>query len=208
MVYKMLRLIILLFAGLSTVSAQILNPAKWTSESSVADAKTGDEITLTFHAIIDNSWYLYSSEFPCDDGPIKTSFTFQRDKSYELVGGIVPINPIDKHDKIFECDVKIFKVTAAFQQKIKVLAAPLKISGSYEYQVCTELTGQCVPGEGEFIFDNVNVEGSINATGKVENEKSEGQASKTVQPFSVDTTARSITDQKQANADVQGPILD
>src|SRR5882757_5252655 len=103
MVYKMLRLVILLFAGLSTVNAQILNPAKWTSESSVADAKTGDEITLTFHAIIDNNWYLYSSEFPCEDGPIKTSFTFLPNKSYVLVGGIEPVNPIEKHDKIFEC---------------------------------------------------------------------------------------------------------
>ena len=144
----------------SSIDAQVLTPAKWTNEVSVSEIKTGDEITLIFHAAIDNNWYLYSSEFSCEDGPIKTSFTFQPDKSYELVGHIVPINPIDKHDKIFECDVKIFKGTAEFRQKIKVLAAPLKISGSYEYQVCTELTGQCVPGEGEFSFDKVKVSGS------------------------------------------------
>src|SRR5882762_3752072 len=119
--------------GFSSAHAQVLNPAKWTTESSVTEAKSGDEITLIFQATIDSNWYLYSSEFSCEDGPIKTSFTFQKDKSYELIGGIVAINPIDKHDKIFECDVKIFKNTGEFQQKIKVLSAPLKISGSYEY---------------------------------------------------------------------------
>jgi thiol:disulfide interchange protein len=176
MVYKVLRLVILLFAGLSVANAQILNPAKWTTESSVTAAKTGDDITLIFHASIDNNWYLYSSEFPCED-PMKATFTFQPDKSYALVGGIIPINPIDKHDKIFECDVKIFKGKAEFRQKIKVLSSPLKISGSYDYQVCTELTGQCVPGEGEFLFDKIKVSGSRVQVTKPQSQHPESQAS-------------------------------
>jgi len=155
-----LRAFLVFIIGFSSVDAQVLNPAKWRTESSFTEAKPGDEITLIFHATIDNNWYLYSSEFSCEDGPIKTTFKFQTDKSYQLVGGIVAINPIDKHDKIFECDVKIFKNTGEFRQKIKVLSSPLKISGSYEYQVCTELTGQCVPGEGEFLFDKIKVTGS------------------------------------------------
>jgi len=156
-----LKAFLFFIIGFSSVHAQVLKPAKWTTESSTTEAKTGDEITLIFHATIDNNWYLYSSEFPCEDGPIKTSFTFQKDKSYELVGGIVPVNPIDKHDKIFECEVKIFKHTGEFRQKIKILSSPLRISGSYEYQVCSEgITLQCVPGEGEFVFDKIIVSGS------------------------------------------------
>jgi hypothetical protein len=85
---------------------------------------------------------LYSSEFDCEDGPIKTTFTFKPNSSYRLVGKLNPVHPIDKHDKIFECDVKIFKGTAEFRQWIKVLATNLKVEGEYEYQVCTELTGQ------------------------------------------------------------------
>jgi len=195
--------------GFSSVHAQVLNPAKWTIESSVSEAKTGDELTLIFRTTIDNNWYLYSSEFSCEDGPIKTSFTFQADKSYQLVGGIVAINPIDKHDKIFECDVKIFKGKGEFRQKIKVLSSPLKISGSYEYQVCTELTGQCVPGEGEFLFDKIKVSGSKSQSSKsqVPNPKSSSiEATKdscSIEPEA--NNSQSVTSNQQP---IHGPQLD
>ncbi|MGC4023272.1 MAG: cytochrome c biogenesis protein CcdA [Cyclobacteriaceae bacterium] len=159
--FKIRLIAILLFAAVYSY-AQVLKPAKWTTDVSKKEAKAGEEITLIFKATIDNNWYLYSTEFPCEDGPIKMSYEFKPDKSYELVGGIVAINPIDKYEKTFECDVKIFKHTAEFRQKIKVLSAPLKISGGYEYQVCSEgITLQCVPGDGDFSFDDIKVTGSI-----------------------------------------------
>ncbi len=157
---NLVTLLVLYLIGICPLYAQVLRPAKWTTQTSATAVNAGDEVTLIFRATIENNWYLYSSEFACEDGPIKASFTFQPDKSYGLIGGIVAINPIDKHDKIFECDVKIFKGTAEFRQKIKVLSSPLRISGTYEYQVCTELTGQCVPGDGEFLFDKIKVTGS------------------------------------------------
>ncbi|MCE7862163.1 MAG: DUF255 domain-containing protein [Bacteroidetes bacterium CHB5] len=138
--------------------AQILKPAKW-SYSSVTEAKVGDEVELIFKATIDKDWYLYSSEFNCEDGPIKTTFNFVPDASYQLVGNVVAVNPTDKYDDIFECDVKIFKKTGEFRQKIKILASPLKITGESDYQVCTELTGQCIPGADDFSF-NIKVSGA------------------------------------------------
>ncbi|HNU42984.1 MAG TPA: protein-disulfide reductase DsbD family protein, partial [Cyclobacteriaceae bacterium] len=117
--------------------AQILKPAKW-SYSSVTEANVGDEVELIFKATIDMDWYLYSSEFNCEDGPIKTTFNFVPHASYQLVGNVVAINPTDKYDGIFECDVKIFKEKGEFRQKIKILASPLKITGESDYQVCTE----------------------------------------------------------------------
>src|SRR5437879_8012442 len=147
----------LLFVGTSTSFAQIHKHAKRTYESSTKEAKAGDEITLIFKANIDRGWHLYSSEFPCEEGPIKMEFSFIPDKSYSLIGKIEPINPIDKHEETFECDVKIFKDKAEFRQKIKVLGSPLKISGNYEYQVCTDLTAQCVTGEGDYSFNNIKV---------------------------------------------------
>lgn len=139
--------------------AQVLTPAKWTT-SSVQSGKVGDEIDLIFKATIDKNWYLYSSEFYCEDGPIQTAFTFKPNAGYKLVGGIKAINPIDKHDKIFECDVKIFVGSAEFRQRIKILGKDLNVAGEYEYQICTELTGQCVPGNGEFSFTDIKVVGS------------------------------------------------
>ncbi|MFM9840320.1 MAG: cytochrome c biogenesis protein CcdA [Cyclobacteriaceae bacterium] len=186
-----------------SASAQVLAPAKWTTSTSIESAKTGEEIDLIFKATIDNNWYLYSSEFDCEDGPIKTSFTFKPDPSYRLVGNIKAIDPIDKHDKIFECDLKIFKGTAEFRQRIKVLSTKLQISGEYEYQVCTELTGQCVPGNGEFLFDKIKVEGK-----QVESSKLKVHAlslpDSNIQhsTFNIDTTGN------QELATISGPILD
>ena len=177
-----LRILFIISFGFFSTNAQVLKPAKWTTETSSTQVKTGDQITLNFHVTIDNNWYLYSSEFPCED-PMKATFIFTPDKSYELVGGIVAINPLDKHDKIFECDVKIFKGTGEFRQKIKVLSAPLKIAGTYEYQVCTELTGQCVPGEGDFLIDKIVVTGDAKSVAnpklKTENKDKAPQAANT-----------------------------
>jgi thiol:disulfide interchange protein len=191
---------ILLFSALYFISlsiqAQILTPAKWTYSTSVQNAKVGDEIELIFKATIDKDWYLYSSEFPCED-PMKTTFNLVPDPSYKLVGAVVPINPIDKHDEIFECEVKIFKKTGEFRQKIKILAAPLKLSGESEYQVCTDLTGQCVPAGEEFTF-NVSVEdGGIPAI----------EEQPVANPFAIDTVKK-IQSNSYSESENKGPILD
>jgi hypothetical protein len=107
-------LVTLLLLFLTTGYSQILDPVKWITEPSKKEVKTGEEIDLIFYATIDKDWYLYSSEFPCEDGPIKTEFTFTPDPSYQLVGKLQAISPIDKYDKIFECDVRIFKGRESF----------------------------------------------------------------------------------------------
>lgn len=198
---------VLFFAGTSSF-AQVLKPAKWTYDVSAHEVKAGGEVTLIFHATIDPTWYLYSSEFNCEDGPIKASFTFQPDKSYEKIGNIQPINPIDKHDKTFECDVKIFKEKAEFRQRIKVLSSPLKISGNFEYQVCTELTGQCVPGDEDFSFDNIKVL----AASKVQDQKPEAPKKNQTPNLTVQSQKDSVTTQSTTNnqqlTTINGPYLD
>ena len=189
------------FAFTFSVSAQVLNPAKWSTSTTTESAKIGDELDLIFRATIDNSWYLYSSEFDCEDGPIKTTFTFRPNSSYQLVGELKAIHPIDKHDKIFECDVKIFKGAAEFRQRIKVLAANLKVEGEYEYQVCTEITGQCVPGNGEFVFDKIKVEGKKSEEVSGSQFPVSGSQTKGID------SVKSATGNQQL-ATISGPILD
>lgn len=184
------------FLSLS-VQAQILTPAKWTYSTSSQEVKVGDEVELIFKATIEKDWYLYSSEFPCED-PIKTNFILTPNSSFQLVGGIQPINPIDKYDEIFECNVKIFKKYAEFRQKIKVLGTPLKISGESEYQICTEITGQCVPGAEDFSFNNIKVVSSSNTP--------EEQTQQTNQDsFPVVNIQQPATSNQQPST---GPVLD
>jgi hypothetical protein len=86
----MKNLLLLLFvASLSCSQAQVLQPAKWSYSTSVTEANVGDEVELIFKAAIDKNWYLYSSEFPCEDGPIKTAFNLVPHASYQLVGGVM-----------------------------------------------------------------------------------------------------------------------
>jgi thiol:disulfide interchange protein len=156
-------LVLFLFSGFLT-TGQILAPAKWTFSTSASAPKTGDEIELIFSVSIQKNWYLYSNEFVCEDGPMRTAITFKANPGYELVGSLKAVNPIVKHDAIFECDVKIFKGTAEFRQRIRILKPELTVSGEYEYQVCSDLDGKCIPFSDEFIFDKIKAQGASSPT--------------------------------------------
>lgn len=149
----MKKIALLLFC-LSVFNAisQVLEPAKWNYRVSKAEVGSGETVELIFEATIDKNWYLYSTEFPCEDGPIKTTFSFTPHPSYALVGGIQAFNFIDKTDPIFECEVRIHKGKAEFRQQIKVLQANPQIAGEFEYQVCSDVDGKCIPFAPDFSF--------------------------------------------------------
>lgn len=139
---------LLFFIPFFTV-AQILDPVKWTFKVSQADP---GEATLQMIAIIDNNWHLYSQDIP-KDGPIPTSFKFNKSPDFELVGKVLEPKPIAENDPLFKMTLKYFVDKAVFKQKIKVLSAkPFTIKGSLEFMCCDDK--QCIPpAEVEFSFD-------------------------------------------------------
>ena len=145
---------LLLVAATVGLQAQILQPAKWVNKPATTKAATGDEIELIFTATIDATWYLYSSDFDPNLGPQVTTFTFEPNDTYELVGGIRPIQPKKKYDDLWEGEYTYFTGTGQFRQTIKVLKPNLTISGSYDYQVCTDVDGKCIPFSEDFTFSN------------------------------------------------------
>jgi thiol:disulfide interchange protein len=146
---------------ISTVWGQILEPAAWGYEVSKKDVSVGEELDLIFNVDIDKDWYLYSSDFDPDLGPMVTEFAFFGDPSFELVGGIEPVGPKRKYDDIWEGYYTYFTKHAQFKQKIRVLTSDLKILGTYNYQVCTESDGKCIPFDDEFDFSTlIHVVGS------------------------------------------------
>ncbi len=178
-------------------TGQILTPAKWMYSASPAKVKVGDEIDLIFKVSIDKNWYLYASDFICDDGPNKTVINFKPHPSYQLIGKLRDINPVDKHDAIFDCDIRIFKGTGEFRQKIKILNSTLDIKGDYEYQVCTDVDGKCIPFDDVFSFDQLTVGGGA--------EESKGNV------FKQDSSQLPITDAQYVTANdqaIHGPTLD
>lgn len=152
-------LIFFLVSSWLVACGQVLEPADWTVSPSVTAAKAGDVVDIRFSVTIDKNWYLYSNEFPCEDGPIKTTVEFVPHGSYELVGGLTAVNPLSKHDDIFDCDIKIFKGQGEFVQRVRMLGSPVKISGHYEYQVCSDLDGKCISFDDDFAITRIQVTG-------------------------------------------------
>ena len=189
------------------VEAQILQPAKLAAETPAKNFKVGDEVELSFKATIDKGWYIYSVGFDEDCGPIPIAITIDKNPGFELVGKLEAINDKAKHDKIFDCDVRIFENNGEFRQKIKILSADLTLSGSYEGQVCSEEKGQCVLFSGDLLFGKINVTGGA-ATAFKTQPKSEPVVPKL---STQDTAAKSIGKPSINVADAgptKGPILD
>ncbi len=159
-VKKLFRLFVLCLLSIPGL-AQVSTHADWSVAPSATSAKAGDVIEIRFSATIDKTWYLYSNDFACPDGdgPNKTEITFVPHASYELVGGVVAVNPTKKHDDNFDCDVTIFKGKGEFVQKVRLLGSPVQISGNYAYQVCSDLTGLCVNSDEDFTITNIAVAG-------------------------------------------------
>ncbi|MDB5261686.1 MAG: thiol:disulfide interchange protein DsbD [Adhaeribacter sp.] len=158
---KIIGLCLGLFWCQLAVQAQILHPARWGYDVSSREVKVGEEVELIFNVTITPDWYLYSSDFDPELGPMVTTFTFQKDASYALVGKIKPVNPKKKYDKIFDGEYTYFTGQAQFRQRIKVLNPRLNIKGAYEYQVCSDVDGKCIPFDDTFVFNQITVSGTV-----------------------------------------------
>ena len=143
-----------IFLFMTTVGwSQIQKHDSWAYEVSKKEVKTGETVDLIFRVTIDQDWYMYSSDFSPEVGPTVTTFKFDPHPSYQLVGGLKAIKPKVKYDSIFEGEVKYFVGTALFRQTVKILDANIKVKGSSDFQVCSNVNGQCIPGTANFTFD-------------------------------------------------------
>ena len=149
---KIKLIIIAILLALFTTSsfAQILEPAKWKVELSNKEAKVGEQIDIVFKAEIEKDWHVYSNDFDPDLGPIVITFEFEEDASYERIGEVKPINSHKHYDEIWEGEVSYFEKTGEMRQTIKIKSLPLKVAGTFEFQTCSDVSGQCVMGDDEF----------------------------------------------------------
>jgi len=195
---------------------QVLQPAKLTAETPSQAVQVGDEVTLIFNATINKDWYVYSVGFDTLCGPIPMAITLAKDPSFEIVGKLEAIHDKEKHDKIFDCDVRIFIGTGQFKQKIKVLSENLKIKGSYEGQVCSEVENKCVLFDGDLLFGTIKVTGSQKKPSpqkKTENGSAQAPAVATPEENAVRVDSGNKDSAQPepisvSSEDVKGPILD
>ncbi len=138
---------------------QVLKPISWNMELSEQSPAIGDEIEIRFKAKIEQDWYLYSSDFDPDLGPMVTEFFFNENETYELIGGIEAINPKRTYDSvIWMGEYTYFKKEGLFIQKVKILQEDFKITGNYTYQVCSDIDGKCIPFDDDFSLGSKNID--------------------------------------------------
>jgi len=148
--------ICLLVVGFAQAQVQKAK-AHWTYSFSKPEVKKGETVDLIFTATIDKDWYMYSSDFDPDLGPMLTTFTFEKNNTFEVVGKLKPQNPKTKFEEVWGGNVRYFEGKGVFKQTVKILADNPVIKGSSEYQTCSHVSGLCIPGGEDFEFKGLKV---------------------------------------------------
>ncbi|MCF2495457.1 protein-disulfide reductase DsbD family protein [Dyadobacter chenhuakuii] len=150
-------LVLCLFFSQSVFSQLQKAKAHWTYSFSKPEVKKGETVDLIFTAVVDKDWYIYSSDFDPDLGPMLTTFNFEKNNTFEVVGKLKPQNPKEKFEEVWGGKVRYFEGKGVFKQTIKVLADNPVIKGASEYQTCSHVTGLCIPGNDDFEFKGLKV---------------------------------------------------
>jgi thiol:disulfide interchange protein DsbD len=145
----MRKLLFILFAFLAFAkgNAQILDPAKWTTK---IEKKSENRYLLTFNAVIEKDWHLYS-QFTPDGGPLPLEIIFKDQKgNFTLVGKAKESKTTTAFNDVFGVNETFFHDKAQIQQEIKITNPKItKIEADLNYQVCKEV---CINLEKKFTF--------------------------------------------------------
>ena len=129
---------------------QVAKPVKWKITYKKVSEKVYDIICK---ATIEKGWYLYDSELP-DGGPQPTTFNVdtRASRNVELAGKFKATSgPLTEYSQAFKMELKYFKDTVTFVQRVTQTKAPAKLTGYVEFMACSG--GQCIPpAEVEFEF--------------------------------------------------------
>ena len=124
--------------------AQLVKPPVWSIRLEEKSLRVGDEATVVLEAQIPMGWYVYSNDFDKSLGPLLTEFIPSNSSDFSLTGKLRAVDPKKKYDEVWEGDVTYFMGKGRFEQPVKLLSAAGKVTGSLEYQMCSDLTGQCI----------------------------------------------------------------
>jgi thiol:disulfide interchange protein DsbD len=122
--------------------SQIFDPVKWTFK---IDSINQNEVEFIANALIDDGWYTYSQFLP-EGGPVPTSFSFNKSQDYDLIGDVVEEKLDQKYDPNFRMNLKLFKKSTSFRQRIKLNKySESKLKGYLEFMACNDV--MCLPPE-------------------------------------------------------------
>lgn len=137
---KLSAFILTLLCSLTMVSAQMVNPVKWTHTSS----QSGDVLTLTFTAAIEKTWHMYSLQVPAG-GPQQTEFTYDKLEGAKLQGPakVVKGQVINHYDDAFDMNLSYYENSVTVEQKFALTGGDYNIEGYITFMSCCD--GMCTP---------------------------------------------------------------
>uniref|UniRef100_UPI00404730C3 cytochrome c biogenesis protein CcdA n=1 Tax=Algoriphagus sp. TaxID=1872435 RepID=UPI00404730C3 len=139
--FLLLALVLLLS---TSAKAQLVKQPVWNIRLEDNSLRVGDEATVVLEAQIPMGWYVYSNDFDKSLGPLLTEFIPAPSTDFSVAGKLRAIQPKKKYDEVWEGDVTFFIGKGRFEQPVKLLSTAGKVTGSLEYQMCSDLTGQCI----------------------------------------------------------------
>lgn len=142
---KIGKLLLPVFLLISSIAqAQMVKPPKWTFSLEPKELQVGEKATLVMEAEIPMGWYVYSNDFDKDLGPLLTEFVPAESGDFAVPSTLKAINPKKKYEEIWKGDVTYFIGKGRFEQAITIQSTSGVVKGSLEYQMCSDLTGQCI----------------------------------------------------------------
>lgn len=137
---KKVHLFLLFFIWALTISAQMVDPVRFTSELKLLK---NAEAELLFHGTIDAGWHVYSPGLG-EDGPISASFNSVKMDGVKLVGKLQARgHEIREFDKMFDMELRYFEKAVTFVQKVKFTKPDYNIDCFVEYGACND--EMCIP---------------------------------------------------------------
>jgi thiol:disulfide interchange protein len=167
--------------------SQVFEPVKWVTTTEKISETEYDLITT---ATIDSGWHLYSQVVP-EGGPIATSFTYQSNSNYELVGGTIEEDGHTVDDPVFEMKITFFETNAEFRQRIKIINKELSlVEGEVEFMVCDD--EKCLPPSYIDLKFNLKDAKVVASNSEITSLDLSGDTSRILEPVKWTTTVEKI----------------
>ncbi len=132
----------ILFFGMLFISLGVIAQKQVVEWSFDAEKVATEEYNIIFTAEVEKGWYVYS-QFLSDDGPIPTSFEFDKAAGLKLNGKAKEEGyKKEGYDEIFGMNLVKFGKTATFTQPVEAKAATT-LTGYLTYMTCND--EQCLP---------------------------------------------------------------
>ncbi|KDN53768.1 protein-disulfide reductase DsbD family protein [Flavobacterium seoulense] len=180
---KKLLFILTAFLVFTNVNSQILDPVKWTTK---IEQKSEGVFTLTFNAVIEKEWHMYS-QFTPDGGPLAMELIFKNQAdNFSLIGKTKESKTRTAYNDIFEVNETFFEGKAQIQQEIKLTNPKLaKVEVELNYQVCKEV---CINQSKKFTFQIPAVAvAAASSNTKITNEKEAVESIKVADGTKIDS---------------------